>query len=181
MKYLELLQNSYCFPLLEKMMRATSASHRTESSYAFFKRPFLLFANVTCLLILFSILFNSTLPLPIFFYFPSLSRCESFIYMNESLSLSPLFLSTFSYFLTFKAYMYSLVQCIYLTTLLSSTLTCQLHYLKSLINILFLYIYTLSLQTIYPQLLYVYYLQFTIYKLQNHHIGFLQMLQNRIS
>ena len=47
------------------MMRATSASHRTESSYAFFNRPFLRLANVTCLLILFSILFSSTLPLPI--------------------------------------------------------------------------------------------------------------------
>lgn len=64
--YLELLQNSQSFPLLEKMMRATSASQSTESSYAFLRRPFLLLAKVTCLLILFSILFNSTLPLPIF-------------------------------------------------------------------------------------------------------------------
>ena len=47
-------------------MRATSASQSTESSYAFLRRPFLLLAKVTCLLILFSILFNSTLPLPIF-------------------------------------------------------------------------------------------------------------------
>ena len=49
-------------------MSATSASQRTESSQAFFKSPFLRFAKVTCLLILFSILFSSTLPLPIFFF-----------------------------------------------------------------------------------------------------------------
>ena len=154
MKYLELLQNSYCFPLLEKMMRATSASHRTESSYAFFKRPFLLFANVTCLLILFSILFNSTLPLPIFFYFPSLSRCESFIYMNEA-SLSSFFLF-FSYFLTFKAYMYNLVQCIYIS---HNTSFKYINMSASLLEIfdkysLSIYIHSyFKVQTIYPSII----------------------------
>lgn len=62
---LELLQNSQSFPRVEKMMRETSASQRTESSQAFLRRPLRRLAKVTCLLILFSILFSSTLPLPI--------------------------------------------------------------------------------------------------------------------
>lgn len=46
-------------------MSATSASHKTEISCAFFNKPDLRLEKVTCLLILFSILFNCTLPLPI--------------------------------------------------------------------------------------------------------------------
>lgn len=49
-------------------MRATSASQSTEISWAFLSKPDLLLENVTCLLILFSILFNCTLPLPIFYH-----------------------------------------------------------------------------------------------------------------
>jgi hypothetical protein len=67
--YLGLLQNSNKRPWLLKMMSATSASHKTDNSYAFFNSPLRLFANVTCRLILFSILFNSTLPLSIFLLF----------------------------------------------------------------------------------------------------------------
>jgi hypothetical protein len=59
-------------------MRATSASQRTESSYAFLSSPFLLLANVTCLLILFSIRLSSTLPLPISLSL-SLSLSHSFL------------------------------------------------------------------------------------------------------
>jgi len=60
------LEYSKSLPLVEKIMRATSASQSTEISCAFFNKPDLLFEKVTCLLILFSILFNCTLPLPIF-------------------------------------------------------------------------------------------------------------------
>ena len=58
------LPNSESFPRLEKMIRATSASHSTESSKAFLSKPFLRFEKVTWRLILFSILSNTTLPLP---------------------------------------------------------------------------------------------------------------------
>lgn len=51
------LENSYSFPLGEKMMSATSASQRTDSSNAFLSSPFLRFEKVTCLLVAFSILF----------------------------------------------------------------------------------------------------------------------------
>lgn len=68
--YLEWVEYSNNFPLEEKTMRATWASQRTEISCAFFSNPVLRFENVTCLLILFSIRFNCTLPLPIF-DFPS--------------------------------------------------------------------------------------------------------------
>ncbi|RCV45894.1 hypothetical protein SETIT_9G490300v2 [Setaria italica] len=50
------------------MMSATSASHSSESSYAFLSSPFRRLANVTCRLILFSIRFSSTLPRPIFLF-----------------------------------------------------------------------------------------------------------------
>jgi hypothetical protein len=60
-------------PRLEKMISATSASHSTQSSKAFFNNPLLLFENVTCLLILFSILSKTILPLPIFPFPLSLS------------------------------------------------------------------------------------------------------------
>jgi Fe2+ transport system protein B len=53
-QYLE-LENSKSFPVAEKMMRATSASHRTESSSAFFKSPRLLLEKVTCLAVTLSI------------------------------------------------------------------------------------------------------------------------------
>ena len=56
-----------------KTRKATSASQSTEISRAFLSKPDLLFENETCLLILFSILFNSTLPLPINQYLDSLS------------------------------------------------------------------------------------------------------------
>ena len=101
--YLEVLQNSQSLPRLEKIIRATSASQRTESSQAFLRSPFLRFANVTCLFILFSILFSSTLPLPIssnnytkalFFNFLSL-----FVYQNiQSSSLSLFFLFVLLFF-----------------------------------------------------------------------------------
>lgn len=115
-EYLELLQNSNSFPLLEKMMRATSASHRTESSYAFFKTPPLLFANVTCLLIVFSILFSSTLPLPIFFFLSYSSLSPFFyiyIYTNKPLSLI-----FFLFFLFSSVNIHSFVQ-IYIYTCIS--------------------------------------------------------------
>lgn len=62
-----LLENWYVLPEGERITRATSASQRTESSKAFFRSPFRRFENVTCLFMLFSILFSCTLPLPIFY------------------------------------------------------------------------------------------------------------------
>lgn len=59
------LLNSQSLPPVEKIMRETSASQRTESSQAFLSKPLFLLEKVTCLVILFSILFTSTLPLPI--------------------------------------------------------------------------------------------------------------------
>jgi Fe2+ transport system protein B len=53
-KYLE-LENSKSFPVAEKIMSATSASQRTESSSAFFKSPRLLLEKVTCLAVTLSI------------------------------------------------------------------------------------------------------------------------------
>ena len=47
-------------------MAATWASHRTESSWAFFRRPFLRLENVTCLLVGLSILLISIFPFTIF-------------------------------------------------------------------------------------------------------------------
>lgn len=47
-------------------MTATSASQSTESSWAFFSRPWRLLENVTCLLFEFSIFFISIFPRPIF-------------------------------------------------------------------------------------------------------------------
>lgn len=49
----------------EKTIRATSTSHSTESSNAFFRSPFLRFENVTCLLVVFSILLICVFPLTI--------------------------------------------------------------------------------------------------------------------
>ncbi|RRT40049.1 hypothetical protein B296_00043861 [Ensete ventricosum] len=49
-------------------MSATSASHSTDSSCAFFSSPQRRFAKLTCLFILFSILFSSTFPLPMPMY-----------------------------------------------------------------------------------------------------------------
>lgn len=59
------LENSKSFPVLEKIMRATSASQRTDSSCAFFSNPTRRFEKVTCLLVAFSILLISIFPLPI--------------------------------------------------------------------------------------------------------------------
>lgn len=47
------------------MISATSASHRTESSKAFFSSPFLRFEKVTCLLAAFSMRFIWVFPLTI--------------------------------------------------------------------------------------------------------------------
>ena len=64
------LANWKSFPLLEKMMSPTSASHRTERSCAFFIKPPLRFENVTCLVVAFSILliliFRRTISLSVF-------------------------------------------------------------------------------------------------------------------
>lgn len=49
------LAYSKSLPLLEKMIIAISASHKIESSRAFFNKPTRLFENVTCLLLKFSI------------------------------------------------------------------------------------------------------------------------------
>nr|AFK35727.1 unknown [Medicago truncatula] len=51
------LEYSKSFPVEEEMMRATSASHKTESSSAFLINPLLLFEKVTCLAVEFSIFF----------------------------------------------------------------------------------------------------------------------------
>lgn len=48
------LEYSKSLPVEEKMMRATSASHKTESSSAFLINPLLLFEKVTCLAVAFS-------------------------------------------------------------------------------------------------------------------------------
>ena len=63
--YQESVEYSKSFPLWEKIITATSASHNTEISWAFFKKPALRLEKVTWRLILFSILFSWTLPLPI--------------------------------------------------------------------------------------------------------------------
>eukprot|EP00250_Pteridium_aquilinum_P034880 c8259_g1_i1 orf=1-252(-) len=53
--YLE-LANWKSFPLPEKTMTPTSASHNTDKSCAFFNSPPWRFENVTCLVVTFSIL-----------------------------------------------------------------------------------------------------------------------------
>lgn len=58
------MEYSKSLPLVEKTIKATSASQRIEISCAFLSNPERRFENVTCLLILFSILFSWTLPLP---------------------------------------------------------------------------------------------------------------------
>lgn len=63
--YLE-LANSKSLSLVEKMIRATSASQRTESSKAFFSSPFRRLEKVTCLLVAFSILLICVFPRTIF-------------------------------------------------------------------------------------------------------------------
>lgn len=62
--YLELAK-SQSFPVLEKIITPTSASHKIASSFAFFSKPFLRFENVTCLLVELSILLITIFPLPI--------------------------------------------------------------------------------------------------------------------
>ena len=49
------LENSKSLPVEENMIRATSASQRTESSSAFLKSPLLLLEKVTCLAVALSI------------------------------------------------------------------------------------------------------------------------------
>lgn len=63
--YQESVAYSKSLPLEEKTIKATSASQSTEISLAFFNKPDLRLEKVTCLLILFSILFSCTRPLPI--------------------------------------------------------------------------------------------------------------------
>lgn len=59
------VQYSVSLPLLEKTISPICASQSTESSWVFFINPDRRFENVTCLLVLFSILFTSIFPLPI--------------------------------------------------------------------------------------------------------------------
>lgn len=59
------LEKSWRRPVLEKMMRATSASQRMASSFAFLMSPFRRFEKVTCLLVLLSIRRITIFPLPI--------------------------------------------------------------------------------------------------------------------
>ena len=67
---------------MEKMMSATSASHSTESSKAFFSKPFLLFEKVTCLLVSFSMRFIWVFPLTIFPVLP-IVWTESVIFLAK--------------------------------------------------------------------------------------------------
>jgi hypothetical protein len=67
------LANWESFPVEEKTMSATSASHSTESSWAFLKRPRRRLENVTCLAAALSILFISRLSLAI----PAAGRSQS--------------------------------------------------------------------------------------------------------
>jgi len=83
------LEYSKSLPLVEKTMRATSASQSTEISWAFLSKPDLLFENVTCLLILFSILFNCTLPLPILYHHTNTYFQNFAAFFTLSLSRSP--------------------------------------------------------------------------------------------
>jgi hypothetical protein len=53
------------FPMLEKMMNATSTSHNTVSLCAFFNRASWRLENVTCQLVGFSVLLISIFPRPI--------------------------------------------------------------------------------------------------------------------
>lgn len=59
------LEYSYNLPVLETMIRPTSASHKIPNSFAFFKSPFLRLEKVTCLLVVLSILLITIFPLPI--------------------------------------------------------------------------------------------------------------------
>lgn len=86
--YLESVEYSNSFPLWEKTIKATSASQRTEISWAFLSNPVLLLEKVTCLLILFSMRFNCTFPLPM-----------------DSLSLSLLLLFFFLSLISFFFYL----------------------------------------------------------------------------
>jgi len=69
--YLE-LEYSKSLPVAEKMIRAISASHRTESSAAFLKIPLLLFEKVTCLAVMLSIFLIFIFSLAIFSDFPAI-------------------------------------------------------------------------------------------------------------
>lgn len=59
------VHHCHIFPVLEKMMIPICASQSTESSFVFFMRPPLLLEKVTCLVVVFSILFISIFPRPI--------------------------------------------------------------------------------------------------------------------
>lgn len=83
--YDESVANSNSFPLVEKTMRATSASHRTEISCAFFNKPDLRLEKVTCRLILFSIRFNCTLPLPMASLLLFLSLFDSYLLLQNQI------------------------------------------------------------------------------------------------
>ncbi|RRT75957.1 hypothetical protein B296_00009456 [Ensete ventricosum] len=75
---LEELENSQSLPRLEKTMRATSASHRTDSSYAFLRRPLRRLEKVTCRLAAFSISLTSVFPLTISLSLSPNELCDLF-------------------------------------------------------------------------------------------------------
>lgn len=58
------VHHCHIFPVLEKMMIPICASQSTESSFVFLMRPPLLLEKVTCLVVVFSILFISIFPRP---------------------------------------------------------------------------------------------------------------------
>ncbi|KAL6012703.1 hypothetical protein ACLOJK_003192, partial [Asimina triloba] len=62
------LAKSWSFPVLEKIMRPTSASHKMASSLAFFSSPVLLLEKVTCRLVELSMRRITIFPLPILGY-----------------------------------------------------------------------------------------------------------------
>uniref|UniRef100_A0A803RAW1 Uncharacterized protein n=1 Tax=Cannabis sativa TaxID=3483 RepID=A0A803RAW1_CANSA len=81
--YLELVEYSESLPLVEKTIKATSASQSTEISCAFFNNPERRFENVTCLLILFSILFISTRPRPMMYMCVYIYIYEYILYISK--------------------------------------------------------------------------------------------------
>ena len=92
--YQSSLEYSKSFPLWEKTITATSASHKTEISLAFFSNPVLLLEKVTCLLILFSMRFNWTLPLPMFDFLLLFYVFSFLSFFFFSLSFLPLICSS---------------------------------------------------------------------------------------
>jgi len=89
------------FPVLEKMMRPIWASDSIDNSRVFFNNPVLLFENVTCLVVLFSIFLISILARPISeqnssfleLYFPLIyfTTCHTPIFDLRCLVFIPIF------------------------------------------------------------------------------------------